>query len=176
MSTQLNTQDQNESIQALQSATAASKGSAHLASVGVSTTALLSALQKPSGAAGDDYSILSFILSEDESEEVQKTQAKQNFNLEQLSSKETAGKDSSDAPGATTGTATSGKNAIAQSAELMSVLQNKAQIVFLQSSKRNNKFFKLNLKQLRTKKSYGKSFARTGATIKKILVVTTLIS
>ena len=127
MSTQLNTQDQNESIQALQSATAASKGSAHLASVGVSTTALLSALQEPSGAAGDDYSILSFILSEDESEEVQKTQAKQNFNLEQLSSKETAGKDSSDAPGATTGTATSGKNAIAKSAELMSVLQNKAQ-------------------------------------------------
>ncbi len=127
MSTQLNTQDQNERVQTLQSEGIASKGSAHLASVGVSTTALLSALQAPSGAAGDDYSILSFILSEDESEEVQKTQAKQNFNLEQLSSKATAGADTSAAPGAAPGTGTSGKNAIAKSAEMMSILQNKAQ-------------------------------------------------
>ena len=124
---QLNTQDQNERVQTLQSEGIASKGSAHLASVGVSTTALLSALQAPSGAAGDDYSILSFILSEDESEEVQKTQAKQNFNLEQLSSKATAGADTSAAPGAAPGTGTSGKNAIAKSAEMMSILQNKAQ-------------------------------------------------
>lgn len=127
MSTQLNTQDQNAKVQALQSEGVASKGEAHLASVGVSTTALLSALQAPSGAAGDDYSILSFILSEDESEEVQKTQSKQNFNLEQLSTKATAGADTSEAPGAAPGTGTAGKNAIAESAEMMSLLQNKAQ-------------------------------------------------
>ena len=126
MSTQLNTQDQNAKVQALQEGVS-SKGEAHLASVGVSTTALLSALQEPSGAAGDDYSILSFILSEDESEEVQKTQSKQNFNLEQLSTKATAGEDTSEAPGAAPGTGTAGKNAIAESAEMMSLLQNKAQ-------------------------------------------------
>ena len=127
MSTQLNTQDQNAKVQALQSEGVSSRGEAHLASVGVSTTALLSALQAPSGAAGDDYSILSFILSEDESEEVQKTQSKQNFNLEQLSTKATAGADTSEAPGAAPGTGTAGKNAIAESAEMMSLLQNKAQ-------------------------------------------------
>jgi len=127
MSTQLNTQDQNAKVQTLQSEGVSSKGEAHLASVGVSTTALLSALQAPSGAVGDNYSILSFILSEDESEEVQKTQAKQNFNLEQLSSKATAGADTSEAPGAAPGTGTAGKNAIAESAEMMSLLQNKAQ-------------------------------------------------
>ena len=126
MSTQLNTQDQNAKVQALQEGVS-SKGEAHLASVGVSTTALLSALQAPSGAAGDDYSILSFILSEDESEEAQKTQAKQNFNLEQLSTKSTAGADTSEAPGAAPGTGTSRKNAVAKSAEMMSMLQNKAQ-------------------------------------------------
>jgi hypothetical protein len=126
MSTQLNTQDQNAKVQALQEGVS-SKGESHLASVGVSTTALLSALQEPSGATGDDYSILSFILSEDESEEVQKTQSKQNFNLEQLNTKATAGEDTSDAPGAAPGTGTAGKNAIAESAEMMSLLQNKAQ-------------------------------------------------
>ncbi len=120
MSTQVNTQDQNEKVQGLRSEGATSKGAAHLASVGVSTTALLSALQAPSGAA-DDYSILSFILSEDESEELQKTQSKQDFNLEQLSTKTTAGVGTSKAPG------TAGKNAIAESAEMMSLLQNKAQ-------------------------------------------------
>lgn len=127
MSTQLNAQEQNEKAAAAiqQPNSAASVGTSHLSSMSVSTTALLSALQAPSGAVGNDYSILSFILSEDESEQVQKTQAKQDFSLEQLTSKVSA--DDSDAAGATKGTGTSGKNAIAESAEMMSLLQNKAQ-------------------------------------------------
>ena len=128
MSTQVNTQETNEQTAAVsQASSAAAKGNTHLASVGVSTTALLGALQAPSGAVGGDYSILSFILSEDESEEVQKTQAKQTFNLEQLSNNAKVESDASDAPGAAPGTSVGGKNAIAESAAMMSLLQNKAQ-------------------------------------------------
>jgi hypothetical protein len=124
MSTQVNS-DKIENI-AVQQGSGSSKAPA-AASVGVSTTALLSALQSPSGSIGDDYSLISFMFSEDEAEEVQKLAAKQAFNLEQLSSDPKVKEDASDAAGATKGTGTSGKNAIAESSKLMSQLQNKAQ-------------------------------------------------
>lgn len=124
MSTQVNTQDQNEKVQSLESEAGAFKGGPHLASSSVLTTSLLSALQTPSGAVSSDDSILSFILSEDEAQTLLKTQAKQEFNLSQLSNKET---DSKSSLGASPKGGTSKKNAIAESAELMSLLQNKAQ-------------------------------------------------
>ncbi|MCB1110723.1 MAG: hypothetical protein KDK64_07040 [Chlamydiia bacterium] len=128
MSTQVDTQEIKEQVAAASLASsAAAKGSASMASVGVSTTAFLSALQAPSGAVGGDYSILSFILSEDESEEVQKTQAEQSFKFEQLSNQAKVGTDAADAPGAAQGTAIGGKNAVAESAALMSTLQYTAQ-------------------------------------------------
>ncbi|NRA90351.1 MAG: phage tail tape measure protein, partial [Simkaniaceae bacterium] len=124
MSTQVNS-EKIENL-AVQQGSGSSKAPA-AASVGVSTTALLSALQSPSGSIGDDYSLISFMFSEDEAEEVQKLAAKQAFNLEQLSSDPKVKEDASDAAGATKGTGTSGKNAIAESSKLMSQLQNKAQ-------------------------------------------------
>ena len=65
MSTLLNTNDQNDtglSFKPEVKSDFASKGSLSHASLDVSTTALLGALQAPSGAVGDDFSILSFIL------------------------------------------------------------------------------------------------------------------
>ena len=46
---------------AVQQGSGSSKAPA-AASVGISTTALLSALQSPSGSIGDDYSLISFMF------------------------------------------------------------------------------------------------------------------
>ncbi|MCB1106893.1 MAG: hypothetical protein KDK76_02210 [Chlamydiia bacterium] len=129
MSTLLNTNDQNDtglSFKPEVKSDFASKGSLSHASLDVSTTALLGALQAPSGAVGDDFSILSFILSEDESEEMRKGEAKQSFNLSH-SDQVKANAAASDAPETPEGSQAHGKNAIALSAELMSELQYKQQ-------------------------------------------------